>query len=208
MKATPSGRTVRLCALAAAAVFVAYRLLLRPRHLRWGASNDETERSMPGDELIEEPDMISTRAISIEAPPDRVWPWVAQIGRDRGGFYSYDWIENPFGLDIHSADRVVAEYQSPEAGERIALAPDGSGPDVELVEKDRLLVLREPGGGWTWTFMLEPSGDCTRLLVRNRWSNAGRPFFFRLFTTLIDPAVFVMERKTLRGIRERAEGVG
>lgn len=185
--------------------FAAYVRLLRPRQLRWGATGEEAESPMPGDELISEPSLISTRAISIEGPPESVWPWVAQLGQGRGGFYSYDWIENLIGLDIHSAERVLSEHQRPAPGDRIALAPDGSGLDVERVEDGRLLILREPSGGWSWTFMLVPENGGTRLLVRNRWTTADRPLSFRLYMTVIDPAAFVMEQKMLRGIRERAE---
>jgi hypothetical protein len=183
----------------------AYVRLVRPRYLRWGATAEEAGGPMPGDELVGEPTLVSTRAISIASPPGSVWPWVAQLGQGRGGFYSYDWIENLIGLDIHSADRVMAEFQRPVPGDRIALAPDGWGLDVERVEDGRLLVLREPGGGLTWTFMLAPEEGGTRLVVRNRWTTAGRPLPFRLLMALIEPSAFVMEQKMLRGIRQRAE---
>ncbi|MCB0828576.1 MAG: hypothetical protein KDB62_07195 [Solirubrobacterales bacterium] len=160
---------------------------------------------MPGDDLVSEPTLVSTRAISIDGPPEAVWPWIAQLGQGRGGFYSYDWIENLIGLDIHSADRVLAEHQRPAPGDRVALAPDGWGLDIELVEHNRLLVLGEPDGGLTWTFVLVPEDGGTRLLVRNRWTTAGRPIPFRLLMALIEPAAFVMEQKMLRGIRQRAE---
>jgi hypothetical protein len=188
----------------AAGLLLTYRRLLRPWHLRWGASQEEVEAAMPGDELIAEPTLVSTRAVTIDASPDAVWPWLAQIGQGRGGFYSYDWIENLIGLDIHSSDRILAEHQRPRVGDRLALAPDGSGLDVELVEPGRSLVLREPDGGWTWAFTLNSTADTTRLVARNRWTTAGGPLGFRLYMALIDPAAFVMERKMLCGIKERA----
>lgn len=98
---------------------------------------------------------------------------LVQLARVGGGFYSYDWIENLLGLDIHSVDRVLAEHQGLKRGDRVALAPDGSGLDVERIEPERLLILREPSGGWTWAFVLEPTGGETRLIARNRWTTAG-----------------------------------
>ena len=194
--------------LGAAGLLLIYLRLLRPWHLRWGATEEEAEASMPGDELIAQPTLVSTRAITIDAPPEDVWPWLAQIGQGRGGFYSYDWIENLIGLDIHSSDRILEEHQRPRVGDRVALAPDGSGLDVELVEPGRSLVLREPSGGWTWAFRLSSTEGRTRLIARNRWTTAGGPLGFRLYMALIDPAAFVMERKMLLGIKDRSERAG
>ena len=184
---------------------VLYRSVLRPRQLRWGATEEEVAADMPGDELISAPTLVSTRAVTVSAATADVWPWLAQLGQGRGGFYSHDWIENLIGLRIHSSDRVLTEHQDVEVGDRIALAPDGSGLDVERVEPGRLLILREPSGGWTWTFLLTPLGRHTRLIVRNRWTTAGGSPWFRAYMALIDPAAFIMERKMLLGIRERAE---
>ena len=198
-------RLARAVPVIAGAVIVVYRYVLRPWHLRWGATDEEAEGRMPGDELIADPTLVSTRAVTIAAGPDQVWPWLVQLGQGRGGFYSHDWIENLIGLQIHSADRILAEHQRLEIGDRVALAPDGSGLDVERLEPGRLLLLREPSGGWTWTFLLQPLNGSTRLVVRNRWTTAGAPLSFRLYMAFIDPAAFVMETKMLQGIRERAE---
>lgn len=160
---------------------------------------------MPGDELIAEPTLVSTRGVTIATPPEGVWPWLAQLGQGRGGFYSYDWIENLIGLDIHSADRILDEHQRLKVGDRVALAPDGSGLDVERLEAGRLLILREPSGAWTWTFLLEALDGGSRLLVRNRWTTSEGSFGFRLYMTLIDPAAAIMERGMLLGIKERSE---
>ncbi len=201
------GRTLPILGLVllGAGLLLAYRRLLRPWHLRWGATEEEAEAPMPGDELISEPTLVSSRAVAIGASPDAVWPWLAQIGQGRGGFYSYDWIENLIGLDIHSSDRILAEHQRPRVGDRVALANDGSGLDVELVEPGRSLLLREPNGGWTWAFTLNSTDGTTRLVARNRWTTAGGRLGFRVYMALIDPAAFVMERKMLLGIKERAE---
>lgn len=204
-----------------AAAFTAYWKLIRPWHLRWGAAEDETQRSFPGDEFLPEAKMVATHAITIEAPPQKVWPWLAQIGQGRGGFYSYDWIENLMGLDIHTADQILPEHQDIKVGDSVPLSPDGFGIPVALLEPERALVLRGdtrldpdaiPGmaaGDYfaaTWAFYLEPlPGNRTRLV--ERWKADWNPtlknaIFMRLF---MEPGAFLMERKMLLGIKQRAE---
>ena len=106
----------RAAALAGAALL--YRKFLRQPILTWGATAEEAEARLPGDELLEDADGVATRAITINAPASAVWPWLAQMGPSpRGGAYTYDWIENLLGLNMHSADRVLPEYQHPQIGE-------------------------------------------------------------------------------------------
>jgi len=94
-----------------------YRLLLRRPILNWGATDAEAHARLPGDELLKEADGVATRAITIDAPASAVWPWISQMGPSpRGGAYTYDWIENLLGLDMHSTDRVLPEYQQPQVG--------------------------------------------------------------------------------------------
>jgi hypothetical protein len=103
-----------------AAVGALYWWFLRPPILTWGATDEESGSELPGDELLERPDGVATRAIDIEAPPSAVWPWLAQMGPSpRGGAYTYDWLENLLGLNMHSADHVLAEFQHPQVGEEI-----------------------------------------------------------------------------------------
>jgi hypothetical protein len=180
--------------------------------LRWGATAHEAGRRLPGDELLADPDGESTMAITVEAPPAAVWPWLVQMGQDRGGFYSYEWAENLFGLDIHNADHVVTAYQDLSVGDEIRLAPADRNPDstLEVVELDpgRALVLATPDDpvGWVWSFVLDPVDETTtRLLVRSRVrlpSGFARRNLARL---ALEPATFVMTRGMLRGVRERAE---
>ena len=99
--------------------------MIRDRVLSWGATDAEAGARLPGDELLENADTVSTRAISIDAPAADVWPWLAQMGPSpRGGAYTYDWIENLLGLDMHSADRVLPEFQHPQLGDTIAFGPN------------------------------------------------------------------------------------
>ena len=99
------------------AAFV-YRRFLRRPILTWGATGEEVAARLPGDELFEDADGLATRAITIGAPPSAVWPWIAQMGPSpRGGAYTYDWIENLLGLNMHSVDRVLPDYQHPQVGD-------------------------------------------------------------------------------------------
>jgi hypothetical protein len=193
------GRIV-LGSIAVAAML--YRLLLRRRILNWGATDAEAHARLPGDELLEEADGIATRAITIDAPASAVWPWIAQMGPSpRGGAYTYDWIENLLGLDMHSADRVLPEYQHPKVGDTLGYGKNRMR--VERVEPQRVLATRSEDGNWVWTFVLDEQDGRTRLISRNR---------FRLPTlnakigmVPMEPASLVMERKMLRGIKRRAE---
>lgn len=98
-----------IAAAVAGSVAAAYLGAGRPRQLLWGATDEEADAALAGDDLITAPDLTATRAITIHAPADLIWLWIAQLGQGRGGFYSYDWLENLLGLDMHSADRVVSE---------------------------------------------------------------------------------------------------
>src|SRR5215207_9703255 len=117
----------RRAAAAGAAVIgsaAAYLLAIRRWQLRWGATDEEVDATLAGDHLIANPDLMSTRVITVHAPADQVWPWIAQLGQGRGGFYSYDALENLVGCDIHSADRVVPQWQDLKVGDQVKLAPE------------------------------------------------------------------------------------
>jgi hypothetical protein len=166
---------------------------------------------LPGDELMPRVELTATRAVTIQATADAVWPWIAQLGQGRGGFYSYDCLDNLVGCDIHSANRVLPEWQAIGAGDEVRLAP-GVGLVVASAERDRSLVLRGgiPLGNtaapydFTWTFALRAQPDgTTRLLVRERYAYT-RPWA-RLLIESTEAASFVMSQKMLRGIRDRAE---
>ena len=189
----------------------AYILLARPRQLRWGATDRELDESLPGDELVANVDLSATRAITISASADQVWPWIAQLGQGRGGFYSYDFLENLVGCDIHSADRIVPEWQDVSVGGKVRFAPEVA-LDVALLERGRSLVLRggvpigktAPPYDFTWAFALRDRPDgTTRLLVRERYAYT-RPWA-PLLVEPTEAVSFVMSQKMLRGIKDRAE---
>jgi hypothetical protein len=191
---------VTLGSIGAAALL--YQLWVRCRILNWGATAAEAEARLPGDELLEHADGVATRAITIDAPASAVWPWIAQIGPSpRGGAYSYDWIENLLGLDMHSTDHVLPEYQHPQVGD--ALGYGKNRMRFERVEPERVLATRSDDGNWVWSFVLDEHEGKTRLISRNR---------FRLPTLAakvgmlpMEPASLVMERKMLRGVKRRAQ---
>jgi hypothetical protein len=209
---TPQTRTRPVAiAVAATGSVAALALIGRTALLRWGATHEEIAGAQPGDELISDANVTATRAITIRRSPDVVWPWIAQLGQGRGGFYSYDFLENLVGCDIHSADRVVPEWQQIEVGDEVRLAPAAS-LKVAILEPDRALVLqgilpiaRRPPFDSTWAFILceQPDGT-TRLLSRERY---GYRRWWAPFVVEPTQAIsLVMSRKMLLGIRDRAEG--
>ena len=184
-----------------AALAALYPFMRRPI-LTWGATTEEARSRLPGDDLLEEADGVSTRAITINAPVAAVWPWVAQMGPSpRGGAYTYDWIENLLGLDMRSVDRLLPEFQHPEVGDTIALGPNRMR--IERVEPERVLAWRSEDGNWVWTFVLAESGGTTRLISRNRFRLP--TLAARLGMLPMEPGSLIMERRMLRGIKERAE---
>ena len=179
-----------------------YRLLLRRAILNWGATDAEAHGRLPGDELLEHADGVATRAITIDAPASAVWPWIAQMGPSpRGGAYTYDWIENLLGLDMHSADRVLPEYQHPQIGDTLGYGTNRMR--FERVEPGRVLATRSEDGNWVWSFVLEERDGVTRLISRNRFRLPS--LTARIGMLPMEPGSLVMERKMLRGIKQRAE---
>jgi len=200
---------VRACVVgcAAATAGIVATTVARRWYRTWGASTTEVAEVLPGDDVVSEPKFAQTHAITIDAAPEDVWPWIAQLGTGRGGWYSYEWIENTMGLGVRSADRVLPELQALRAGDAIPLSDDLSLP-VKWVEANRLLLLaaNDPKtGDCSWLFLLRPLGDgTTRLIVRYRvrWAAGG---IAGAALSLVDPGFFVMERRMLLGIRDRAE---
>src|SRR5437762_8244295 len=176
--------------------------LLRRRILTWGATSEEAASRLPGDELLEDADGVSTRVITVDAPAASVWPWLAQMGPSpRGGAYTYDWIENLLGLDMHSVDRVLPEFQDPQVGDMLGLG--ASRMRLERVEPRHVIAWRSEDGNWVWTFVLEEQDGTTRLISRNRFRQP--TLAARIGVLPMEPGSLVMERRMLRGIKDRAE---
>ncbi|MBA3468224.1 MAG: hypothetical protein H0T53_01140 [Herpetosiphonaceae bacterium] len=171
---------------------------------RWGATAAELASTLP-----------YTRAITIKAPPSAIWPWLVQLGQGRGGLYSYDGLENMLGCDIHSANTILPAYQKLQVGDEILFGPAAKkfpGQLVLAIQPERAILMcglnpasRQPETSATWVFVLEPQPNgTTRLLVRGR--NAYAPGLANhLLWHLVEPVAFVMERRMLRGIKQRAE---
>ena len=183
-----------------------YLLFFRSRCLNWGASADEVAAKLPGDELLADAGLVTTRAITIHAPAGAIWPWLAQMGSGRGGAYSYDWIENLLGLNMHSAAEILPEYQDIKAGDELPLGGRGPVMRVEVADPPRALAVRSADQNWAWIFSLLPEGESTRLISRNRIAAKALAPASRLFYLLfMEPGSLVMERKMLLGIKRRAE---
>jgi hypothetical protein len=207
------------CAIAGAAGYIVW---MRPRHLRWGATERERRRVWAGDEFMPEPVIQSTRVTTIHASSDRVWPWLAQLGQDRGGFYSYTSLENLIGAEMQNADRIHPEWQQREVGEKVWLGTPAryDGKAYLVVARwipERALVLVAPpdweriGEGkqaehTVWSFILEPvDGKSCRLIARSL-GGPGFSFGEKVANYVFwEPAHFVMERAMLLGIKQRAE---
>ena len=200
--------------IAATLLLVVFVGAVRPWCLRWGATDEEVRRPMPLDDHVPHPRLDSTMAITIDAPPGRIWPWLVQMGdAPRAGYYSYAWIERLMGMDIENSWRVLPEYQRVEVGDAL----DRAGTMTVLaVEPDHHLVLGPPATfeevRASWAFALYPIDQRrTRFVTRvhGDWSYPrmlrSTPPLAWPFYLLIEPGAFVMERKMLLEIRERAE---
>jgi hypothetical protein len=183
----------------AGAVVGAYVTVIGPWHRRWGATAAEVDRAMPGDELLRSEAPGTTRAITIEASAEKVFPWLLQIGYGRGGWYSYDWIDND---GRPSLTRIHPDLQRLSVGDRIEMTP-GMGPTVREINPGHHIL--SAGEADTWCLLVEPApGRRTRLISRWRQDWPKSPATY-IWLALADPGAFLMEQKMLRTIRDHAE---
>lgn len=191
-----------LCSAAAIALFVS---VYRPWHLRWGATDAEVHQVLPGDEIVAAATFAATRAVTIDAAPEAIWPWVVQLGFNRAGWYSYDLLDN---LGRPSAVTINQSLQNVRVGDVVPLGPGGGGLYVKALDPGRWLLWGDKVGLTTWLWILEPAGpDATRLLTRvrahYRWTHPA--ILFSLL--LLEPFDYPMMRKCMLGIKQRAESV-
>ncbi len=206
-------RVIVRLALTLAIALLIYLPVYRPVQLRWGATNEEIARAMPGDEIQPNPIFNATRAVTIDAPPERIWPWLVQIGYHRAGWYSaLDWVDNG---GVPSASRIIPDLQHIEAGDAIPVAerdvPVPGVPDINnwvvAVEPDRYLLVTTDNSQDSWLWALEPvSGQQTRLIWRMRWGPYDWTSPYVVLQTASDLGDFVVTRNILLSIKERAEG--
>jgi hypothetical protein len=201
--------TVLGCFIVTAAVVIAaFLLLIRPAQNRWGATGAEAVRIMPGDQIVAHPVYATTRAVTIKARPEEIWPWLVQIGYKRGGLYSYDWLDRLLGvLDRPSASRVMQEFSILKPGDEI---PMGYGPGwpVDSIDPGRWLLLniQQKGLHVTWFWSLAPlNARATRLILRVRGEMQVKPAMIPL-VSLMAVGEFAMVRRMLTGIKQRVEG--
>ena len=180
--------------------------LLTPRLDRWGASEAEVAATYPGDELVPQPKSFVNRAVTVRARPEHIYPWLRQLGADRGGLYSYTGFEKLIGCPLQNADRIHPEWQALAVGDSVKMCPHDPAPPPYIVAQiipDRALVMgHQEQGKWVdlWQFILTPQPDgTTRLLLRTRTMMVGG------FWDVIHPGVFIMERGLLLGVKSRAE---
>ncbi len=181
--------------------------LYRSWHLHWGATKDEVGASMPGDEIVPKPTFDATRAITIDAPPEAVWPWLVQIGRGRAGFYSYDLLDN---AARPSADRILPEHQQLQVGDWIPMArriSETTAFRVAGLEPGHWLLWEKPHSTWAWTLTPVDGGRRTRLVtrLRDRYPWRRSPALALLSLILLEHGDFPMMRKMLLGLKARAE---
>lgn len=202
-----TGKGIRILSgagLAIGLLAVSYPVTWRRWCLTWGATPGEASAALRGDDLVPDADLVTTRAIAIGAPPERIWPWLVQMGSGRAGTYTYDWLENLFGLDMHSAEVILPQFLNLTEGDEFAFGPVTMR--VAALEPDHLLATWVPEWNWVRIFHLVPDGRVTRLVMRNRvaYRRIGQLAALRR-KVVTEPGGLVMESKMLRGIKARAE---
>ena len=198
-----------IVALVLAAAIGGYTAIVRPRMLAWGATVAERSAPLPGDGLVPDARYVTTRAVTVDAPPDRLWPWLVQMGQDRAGFYTHNWVERLLRSGIPDIHAVHPEWQTLAVGDLMRTNHDIGGKPmgwpVAIVDPLGSLVVRSksmPAG--TYAFVLRPiDEDHTRLLVRDRaaWKIREWPFAAMIY----EPLHAYMETGLIRGLKQRAE---
>jgi hypothetical protein len=189
-----------------AVVAVVVIALLTPWMDRWGATDEEIAASFPGDELVPEPASFVNRAITINAAPEYIYPWIVQLDAAKGGWYSYTWLESLLNCPMVNADRIHPEWQELQVGDEVKMCPNESAPPPYIVAQihpyQAIVMGHQDNGEWVdlYQFVIVPHTDgASRLILRTRTMMVGGIW------TIFHPGAFIMERGMLYGIKERAE---
>jgi hypothetical protein len=184
-----------------ALIALLYWGLIRPAYMNWGATTAEINMTVPGDELISANRIVSTRAINIHATKEKIWPWIAQTGQNRGGFNSYYWLENLFGAKMKNAYSLHPEWQNPQPGDTVYYGEKQGYAIVSMAKRNQYYSL----GGWT--FYLQPVDAAnTRLIIRYPSMEVKQSSFAKIYYYgLFEPLHFIMESGMMMGIKQRAE---
>lgn len=202
------GRFALSIFLFAGLVWVA-AFVLQPWHSQWSVTAEEANMQLPGDELVPNAAHQATMGVTVAASPEEIWPWLAQMGADRGGLYSYSWLESLMNCTIHNANKIIQEFQNPQVGDLVKMCPGDFGPpphEIAAIQSNSAFIFGghdDSGSHWdsTWQFVLVPQDkNSTRLLLRLHSAN------YSTISAIMEPAFFLMERRRLQGIKERAEG--
>ncbi len=181
--------------------------MITPWMDRWGATDEEIAASFPGDELLLEPASFLNRAVTVNALPEEIYPWIVQLGADKGGMYSYTSLETYLlNCPLVNADRIHEEWQDLKVGDEMKMCPNEPAPPpyiiAQIVPNEAIVMGHQENGEWVdvWQFIIVPQKDGTsRLITRTRTMATGG------FWTIIHPGIFMMERGMLLGIKDRAE---
>jgi len=204
-RSTEMKRSTFVLASALFVLALVYLTRLRPWQLRWGATNAEVKRAMPGDEIVDQPSFNATSAVTIHAPAAQIYPWIVQMGVTRAGWYSYDLLDN---LGWPSAETILPEHQNIQVGDLIPLSPDGKqGMRVKEFRQNQSMVWWDEKGDSSWVWGIYPEGEMhsrlvTRICVKYRLFSLAI-----LFNLLIEFGDLVMMRKCMLGIKRRAEAM-
>lgn len=195
-----------------------YFTLAWPWLSRWGATDAELQQALPGDSLAPQPALVTTKALTVQAPPEAIWPWLVQLGVDRGGMYSYLWVENwLLRLHVNNTEKIRPEWQQIAVGDFLRFTPKeyplnpGPGLYVQQLASNQLLVAcfgmenRPSDCTTTWQFVLAPQADGTTRLILRSIQPAGASWLARAVNKVVQAFPFYMERKMLLTLKERAE---
>jgi hypothetical protein len=190
------------------AACVAFKPLCRRWYSRWGCTEAELSQALPGDEFVPHSCGGYTQAIGISTPAEALWPWLVQIGQGRGGFYSYELLENLVGCDIHNKNYIVPELQSIKVGDNIMMHPRAPAIPVAIVEPAKALVYggsQDKDTANIWIFYIAEKDGFSRLI--SRWAFQYKPVFINrvVYNWLVEPIAAVMQRKMLLTIKKLAE---